>query len=432
MAQGAKAMNIGILLASGTGQRYHSDVPKQWVKINGKTAALYALEEMLKSQIFDEIAVIVNDLKYEYIFEKYNVYVIQGGDNRNISVARAIEFAVNHEATHIMFHDAVRPLIKAKDFAYYFNLLDSDKLDGIITCAKITDTLYPVLNRDQYKLISTPEVFKMDALEKYFNVNRLDYTAIYQHLPLDRVGLLLRTEPNFKLTYPTDLPVLENILKFSPYIARTPDLKNKQVLLLGASGGIGQAVYQQIKALGAEHIYAPSSKEFSLGNDAINSVIPLCYSDVDIIINAAGLAFLDTENILDNYESTMACNIKGNLQLIQMVRRIRETNHTQQINMVFISSSSATRGREGMTVYSASKAAVHSIVESQARLLAKQEIYLNCICPEKTDTPLLRRTKPNFKADETLLADEVSRAILSYCVVQEGGHIVHIRKGMQL
>lgn len=50
--------NYGIILASGTGSRYNSDIPKQFIKIAGKTVLEHTLDIFEKSKNIDEIILV--------------------------------------------------------------------------------------------------------------------------------------------------------------------------------------------------------------------------------------------------------------------------------------------------------------------------------------------------------------------------------------
>jgi NAD(P)-dependent dehydrogenase (short-subunit alcohol dehydrogenase family) len=68
--------------------------------------------------------------------------------------------------------------------------------------------------------------------------------------------------------------------------------------------------------------------------------------------------------------------------------------------MVAIASQLAERPISGLGYYSATKAAVVSLVRTAATELAADEIGVNCICPGPTDTPLTARL-PRREADAT-------------------------------
>ena len=418
--------NIGIILASGEGLRYNSKIPKQYVKLNGIPVVYYSLNEFIKSGLFEKIVVVINHNKYRYLFKDYNVKVVLGGKTRNESIYNAIQYCKKFNPENILFHDAVRPLIKAEDLQSHILFLD--KYTATVTAEKITDSLYGG-NREDFKLIQTPEAFKFDKLIKCFKKEK-PTTAIYQQLNgLFLIKLIYLNHPNYKITYPYDLFMMEHLVKYCLYKKRIPNLKNKNILLLGASGGIGSVVLKELKKYSPKTIYAPTSKELNLNQDFLPYILSCCYEDTNIIINCAGIMERDNNILLtSNYDKIMNINLKTNLSIIDYAKTLKN----KPINIITISSSSATKGRQNLTNYSASKVALHSIIESQAEELANRGIYLNCICPEKVLTPLLLKheTKPDLR--EVLNPKEVADAILSYSDTKSYGQIVHIRKGMNL
>ena len=51
--------NYAIILASGTGKRFESDLPKQFAKINGKSLLEYSIEAFESCRCIDEIIVVI-------------------------------------------------------------------------------------------------------------------------------------------------------------------------------------------------------------------------------------------------------------------------------------------------------------------------------------------------------------------------------------
>ncbi len=51
--------NYGIILASGAGSRYKSDVPKQFVKIAGKTVLEHTLDIFENSAYIDAVILVI-------------------------------------------------------------------------------------------------------------------------------------------------------------------------------------------------------------------------------------------------------------------------------------------------------------------------------------------------------------------------------------
>jgi 2-C-methyl-D-erythritol 4-phosphate cytidylyltransferase len=420
--------NIGIILAGGIGQRYGSSIPKQYIKLNGKIVIHYILDEYIKSNLFNKIIIVVNDLRYKYLFKNYDknlIKIIKGGKTRTQTIYNALKFIKKYNSDTVFFQDAVRPLINAEDLPQYLEALKG--FDCVVTYEPITDALFDDTDRNKYKLIQSPDVVKFDKLYKEINIfNHTD--AIYQQLKNPKINFIKLNHANNKITYPYDLFILEHLIKYDEYTPRIPDLKNKNILLLGSSGGIGTATYKSLLLYNPNQIWTPSHRELNLSENFSDSLINK-YCGLDIIINCAGIPYKNEDSLLSHYEEMMNVNFRANVLLIESAKKIRKY-HDRPINIVVISSSSATKGRFGFTIYSASKSALHSLVESQAEELAKKEIYLNCICPEKVITPFWKKLKTKINKQESLTPQKVTDMILSYSDTKEFGKIIHVRKGL--
>ena len=85
-------INYGIILASGQGTRYSNDVPKQFVKIAGKTVLEHTVEIFEKSIHIDKIIIVITP-EYRTIAENIlanNSYkkfykLLNGGNTRKES-----------------------------------------------------------------------------------------------------------------------------------------------------------------------------------------------------------------------------------------------------------------------------------------------------------------------------------------------------------
>ncbi len=425
-------MDVGVILSGGIGRRFKNKNPKQFIKAHGKMLITRVIDEFQKSN-FDKLIVVNSEAKFNYVFEPYlNLDIVPGGKTRNESVYNALVHIKKHypDCKKVVFHDSVRPLIKAKDLNLHLKKLDDYKAS--ITIQEITDSLGSYDNisvlRDNYFLIQTPEAFQFEYLYNHFNKHSKK-TAIVQQLPLslNEINLNLINKSNLKITYPSDLKVFESLLKWDFPTKQNPNLNNKNILLFGASGGIGSTTYKEIlKRFPKARIFTPSREEFDLNNlNPFKLHEYLKKNKIDIIINCAGAYHSDDEGILEHYNEIMNVNLKANLQIVEACKGLN-----RRINIVFISSSSSTKGRENLTVYSASKAALNSIVESLADPMAKKGILINLISPEKVNTPLLKKLhKDNFELREVLQPEEVAEVIIHYSDTNLYGKLIELKKG---
>jgi len=423
-----KPINTAIILAGGLGTRYGSEIPKQFCKINGKPAIHYVLDEYIASNLFPKIIIAINDLRYKYLFKNYDkntIKVIKGGDTRTKTLYNAVHYAKRFNPENVFIQDSVRPLIKKEDLLQYLEAIKG--FDCVVTYEPITDALFDD-DRDKFKLIQSPDVVKFKKLYQEINPNN-HTSAIYQQLKTPKINFIKLNHANNKITYPYDLFILEHLIKYNEYFPHSPILNGRTILLLGYSGGIGYSVYENLLQRNVKQIWIPSHKELNLAENFEDSLLSKYY-DVDVIINCAGIPYKNENSLLSHYEEMMNVNFRANVLLIEFTKKIRKTFHDRPINIVTISSSSATKGRPGFTIYSASKSALHSLVESQAEELAKQEIYLNCVCPEKVNTPFWKKLHTPINKLETLTPREVSQIVVSFCDTKEYGKIIHIRKGL--
>ena len=236
---------------------------------------------------------------------------------------------------------------------------------------------------------------------------------------------------NMKITYPEDLFIAEQLMRLNYYSVNhnelflSAEVPNK-VLLLGGSGGVGLAIKEFLIQNNID-FKSPSHKELDLETITVDKLKEYCGEFVpDAIINAAAVYYDDNDGLSNTFDEIFSVNVKANEILIEFAKTLNS-----KINLVLLSSSSSTKGRENLTNYSAAKSALNSIVESQARGLADRSIYLNAVIPEKVNTPLIAKLhKTKINSRELLEPKDVINAIMYFAVAREYGRLVHIRKGL--
>ena len=88
-------MNIALVLAGGTGTRLGTDIPKQYIRVNGRMIIDYCLETMEHSKDIDEVWIVADKMWQQHIkkINKFKGYACPGS-NRQLSIyngLRAIE-----------------------------------------------------------------------------------------------------------------------------------------------------------------------------------------------------------------------------------------------------------------------------------------------------------------------------------------------------
>ncbi|MDE5601534.1 MAG: SDR family oxidoreductase [Clostridia bacterium] len=428
-------MNIGVILAAGVSERFQSVVHKQYLKLNGKEVIYYSVNGMKESACFDKIIAVVDEDEFnsKYIANKYNITCVKGGDKRNKSIKAAIDYIADtfEGVDKIVFQDCSRPFVKKELYQEFISQLDSHS--AVIMSSDINDTLSThegiFVNRKEYCLIQTPEAFHFEDIKAWFSPNR-ECTAIVNQMP-DKSDVLLYKPNSFNIniTYPEDLFLAEQFmnidyLRLSSAGKVHPKIEGK-VLLLGGSGGVGQCIVNALKKDNVEY-FAPTHSELDLQGLTIERIQKACPFAPDVIINVAAAYANDSVNILESYDKIFDVNLRSNLVLIEYAKTLNK-----KVHLVLMSSSSSTRGRENLTNYSAAKAALNSVVESQGETLRAQNIIVNALIPEKINTPLIAKLhKTEISSRELLEAEEVVNSVMYYSITDEYGKLVHIRKGL--
>ena len=113
-------MNIGLIIAGGTGQRMGKQIPKQFLNVNDKPIIIYTLEAFQKHPNIDEIGVVCIDGWHDILkayARQYNItklkWVISGGNNGQDSIRNGVDESSNRykETDLLLIHDAIRPLV---------------------------------------------------------------------------------------------------------------------------------------------------------------------------------------------------------------------------------------------------------------------------------------------------------------------------------
>ena len=428
-------MNIGVILAGGKGLRFNSKMHKQYLKINGKEMIYYSISEMRSSKVFDDIVAVVDEEEYNagYIADKYKITCIRGGATRNGSIKNALDYIKEHYGidAYVLFHDCDRPFIKHDTFKTFVSLLD--KYDAVAMTREIRDSLVTsdgkFVDRRSYNLIQTPEAFRLSVLYDSFDINSKQ-TAIVNQMPLyAKIYFLQDNSFNFKVIYPEELFLAEQFMRIDYLHANecgaADPSKIGKVLLLGGSGGVGLAIKRKLDSLNIKY-FSPSHRELDLYNVQLSDIEAVMPFEPDVIINVAAAYANDDVPLLDSFDTIFNVNLRANLVLIEYAKKLNK-----KVNIVLMGSSSSTRGRENLTNYSAAKAALNSIVESQGHILSEKGVYINAIIPENIDTPLIQKLhKVSISKRELLDADEVVNAVLLYAATDSYGKLVHIRKGL--
>lgn len=189
------------------------------------------------------------------------------------------------------------------------------------------------------------------------------------------------------------------------------DLSGKNILIIGASSGIGEEVAYTTSIQGANVILVARRKEklhnviekinshkkacyvFDVSDiDGINSMIKTIVSEqgkLDGMVYTAGISdgdvplkYLNNKRLLD----TFTTNYFG---FVECVRQVTMKNmYNDGLRIVAVSSNAARFGDKAHIAYSASKAAMDASVRCMAKELSNKHVYLNSVAPSMVKTQM--------------------------------------------
>ena len=452
------AKNIAIILAGGVGSRLNESRPKQLLKVAGKTIIEHTIDVFEKSQYIDEIVVVAHPNIHRDI-EKFileNTWkkvrrILTGGKERYDSTLSAIHaYADFPEDTNLIFHDAVRPLVTPRIIED--TVIALEKYDAVDVAVPSTDTIIQVTDEctiasvpDRKSLYrgQTPQGFKLKTIKKAYEIALKDSTfratddcgVVAKYTPDVNIGVVRGEEKNIKLTYPEDVYLVDKLFQINAITLKSPvdlsELKGKTMVVFGGTSGIGKSMVENAERNGAV-CYAISRSRGGVDiSDSQQVSAYLKYvaekcGKIDYVVNSA--AILKKEPLMtmnaENIHQLIEVNYYGVVNVATAAYPYLEKSKGK---LLFFTSSSYTRGRAFYSIYSSTKSAVVNFVQAIAEEWEEKGISVNCINPERTNTPM--RVK-NFGIEDpsTLLsADNVAKTSLGILLSDITGQVVDVK-----
>lgn len=224
-----------VVLAGGKGKRMQSEVPKQFLLLDGKPVLYYSLMAFEKSRV-DSVVLVCAPGQEEYcrreIVDRFGftkvIGVVPGGAQRYDSVFCALRFLKEtQEPEFVMIHDGARPLLLADSVNHLMEsmrdyeacVLGAPVKDTIqITDATGAVSLTP--KRENLWAAQTPQCFSFSLVyDAYVAMNEEGYTEatddamVVVRYSNTQVQMVFGSYSNIKITTPEDLAIAEALLR---------------------------------------------------------------------------------------------------------------------------------------------------------------------------------------------------------------------------
>lgn len=227
MANMQKENCTAIVLAAGQGRRMGTETQKQYLEILGKPVLCYSLEVFQKSEIIDDIIIVVGKGQEEYcekeIVEKYQIQkvkkIVSGGAERYHSVWNGLKEL--RESGYVFIHDGARPFVDEEMIKRaYENVL---QYKACVVGMPVKDTIkiadssgfaQETPDRNRVWSVQTPQVFESPIIKNAYEIllkqednSVTDDAMVVEKIMGKKVKLVQGSYENIKITTPEDLDI---------------------------------------------------------------------------------------------------------------------------------------------------------------------------------------------------------------------------------
>jgi len=224
---------VAVVLGGGAGTRFGAARPKQLLALAGKTLVEHCVTAFASAPGIDEVLLVMGpgftDEAARLVGGQVSA-VIEGGVSRAGSVRNALAYLSARyapDSTGVLFHDAARPLVDQRVIADCVAALREH--DAIGTAVPSADTIVVARDgvmshvppRETLLRCQTPQCFRLSVITRAHELAAQDPAfvptddcgVVLRYLPDVPVHVVLGSERNLKVTYPSDLAIAEVLLQ---------------------------------------------------------------------------------------------------------------------------------------------------------------------------------------------------------------------------
>jgi 2-C-methyl-D-erythritol 4-phosphate cytidylyltransferase len=202
-----------------------NDLPKQFMKVNGKEIIMHVIEKFLAFDSEIKIIIPVHTAYHSLLQEILiahkinNVLIANGGGTRFESVKNGLE-KISDTGAIVGIHDSARPLVNIRTIKACYDLA---KEKGNATPAvTVNETIRQktekgsrTVNRNDFLIIQTPQCFRIDKIKKAFEQpysEKFTDDASVLEAAGEQIYLVEGNSENIKITHSKDLLIAKVLL----------------------------------------------------------------------------------------------------------------------------------------------------------------------------------------------------------------------------
>lgn len=209
---------VVVIVAGGSGTRMNSELPKQFIEINGLPILMHTIGKFHSYDPTIEIRLVLPASQIDFWNEMLPHYhfdipckVYEGGSTRFESVKNGLSDI--NDASLVAIHDGVRPFASIETIERGFQL--AAEKGTAIPVISVHETLRHLsnehsttVNREDFKLVQTPQVFNsvilLEAYQQAYSPKFTDDASVVESLGVN-IHLYNGNRENIKITTQVDL-----------------------------------------------------------------------------------------------------------------------------------------------------------------------------------------------------------------------------------
>lgn len=228
-------MNVALLLSGGRGSRIGSEIPKQYIEVNGAPIIYYSMKTIMLHEMIDAVQVVAEP-EYATLIDDVAVRIAtefgkpelrtrfkgisSPGENRQLSILNGLKDIKEYasDADTVLIHDAARPCLSDRLIGECYEAIIGH--EGVLPVLPMKDTVYysnngqrvsTLLERGKIFAGQAPELF---LLGKYYEANQdllpdkiLDVKGSTEPAVIAGMDVVMipGDEANYKITTKADL-----------------------------------------------------------------------------------------------------------------------------------------------------------------------------------------------------------------------------------
>jgi 2-C-methyl-D-erythritol 4-phosphate cytidylyltransferase len=217
-----------ILVAGGKGLRMGGDIPKQFLPIGGKPVLMRTIEVFCQAYPDIHIILVLPVSQQDYwqqLCQDYHftipAQIADGGETRFRSVSNGLKLIPEGTEGIVGVHDGVRPFVSVETIHRCYD--EAVEFGAVVPVISVVETVRQLIKdgtsvtvpRDEYKLVQTPQTFRISLLKEAY---QQPYTSFFTDdaSVVEALGkpvhLVEGNRENIKITTPADIRFVNGLL----------------------------------------------------------------------------------------------------------------------------------------------------------------------------------------------------------------------------